>query len=505
MKGSKKHLLIAALSLMAVLTTACTGGSQGAAGTKPEDGKKEEPVPINIFTVFTIAQPPGPDNPVTKEFEKRTNTKLNITWVSGAGTVFTDKLNVLLASGDLPDAIHLPNTTLAQFQTMVKQGAFWDLTPYLKDYKNLMESPKEIWDKTKIGGKNYVVPIVRPLNGGAAFFSIRKDWLEKLGLKTPTTMDELYNVMKVFKEKEPDGKKGTYGYTMRANEAIDFVFNGASSQWKVKDGKLIDTTLEPTMRAALLYKKKLYDEGLIAPDYAVMKDDQYWELATSGKAGVTNETMEALWRWTYDQWKRDPKVQWEQLVSLDGGQGQISPQTGGFIGVMAIPKKVPEAKMRKILSLLDYGASTEGTILSQYGIEGLHYKKEDGFFITNEQSVKDSVGVGSFGKLFMKHDPYMYAYAPGMPKDIFEKNKKILDAKMKISLPRDDIGLASESNTKLGADFTKKITDMKTQVIMGKVGIEAWDKLVADLKQDANYQKIIQEMNAAYQERTASK
>ena len=40
---------------------------------------------------------------------------------------------------------------------------------------------------------------------------------------------------------------------------------------------------------------------------------------------------------------------------------------------------------------------------------------------------------------------------------------------------------------------------------MGKTTIDAWDKLVAELKQDANYQKIIQEMNASYQERLASK
>jgi putative aldouronate transport system substrate-binding protein len=500
-KGSKRHTLVAMLSVLAVLTAACTDRAGGT--TKPDDGKKEAPIALNIFSNFSIAQPPGPDNPILKEFETKTNTKLNITWV--ADGVFNDKLSVLLASGDLPDAIRLPDTTtIPQFHSMVKQGAFWDLTPFLKDYKNLMESPKIIYDNTKINGKNVVVPIVRPLEGGGTF-SIRRDWVEKLGLQMPTTMDELYNVMKAFKEKEPDGKKGTYGYTMRGNEGIDYIFNGASSKWKVKDGNLIDTTLEPTMRAALLYKKKLYDEGLIPPDYAVMKDNEYWDLATSGKAGVTNETIEALWRWTFDQWKRDPKVNWEPLISLDAGQGPVQPQNTGFIGVFAIPKSVPEAKMKKILSVLDYGASDEGSTFSNYGIEGVHYKKEGDFFITNEQAVKDSLGPGAFGKLFMKHDKYMYAFAPGMPKEIFEKNKKIIDAKAKISIPRVDIGLLSETNTKLGADFTKKINDMKTQVVMGKVGIDAWDKLVADLKADANYQKIIQEMNVSYKERLAAK
>ena len=106
----------------------------------------------------------------------------------------------------------------------------------------------------------------------------------------------------------------------------------------------------------------------------------------------------------------------------------------------------------------------------------------------------------------MKYDPYMYAFAPGMPKDIFERNKKIIDAKSKISTPNPNSSdYYRKLNNKMGADYTKKINDMKTQVVMGKSTIEAWDKLVAELKQDANYQKIIQEMNASYQERLASK
>ncbi|WP_284639396.1 extracellular solute-binding protein [Paenibacillus silviterrae] len=501
-KTSKRHALIVILSGLAVVTAACSGDGPAGTTVKQEDGK-EAPMALNIFANFSITQPPGPDNPVLKEFEKKTNSKLNITWVSDP--VYNDKLNVLLASGDLPDAIRLPDTTsIPQFQTMVKQGAFWDLTPYLKDYKNLMESPRAIWENTKINGKNYVVPIVRPLEGGTTFY-IRRDWLDRLGLQMPKTLDDLYNVMKVFKEKDPDGTKNPVGYTMRTHDQIEFIFANASSKWKPVNGNLIDITLEPEMREALLYKKKLFDEDLIPKDFAVMKSQDITDLATTGKSGITTETIEAMWRWQYDQWKRDPKVNWEPIVSLEAKKGPFQQQNSGFIGVFAIPKSVPEAKMRKILSVLDFGATEEGHILSNYGIEGVHFKKEDGFYVTNEQAVKDSLGPGAWGKLFMKHDPYMYAFAPGMPREIFERNKKIIDAKAKISSERHEIGLYSETNTKLGADYTKKINDMKTQVVMGKVGIDAWDKFVQELKQDANYQKIIQEMNAAYKERTTAK
>jgi putative aldouronate transport system substrate-binding protein len=515
MKKFKSMFAIVLVSLL-VFLAACSGsnsgsggssgnegnaGSQGAAGSQKEE-TAEKPTEITILTEFTIAQPPAPDNPVLKEFEKRTNTKLKITWVPGPD--YNDRQNVVLASGDFPDLLRLTDVTVPQFQTLVKQGAFWDLTPFLQDYKNLMEIPKSVWDSTTIDGKNYVIPVVRPLNG-FAFPAIRKDWLDKLGLEVPKTMDELYEVMKAFKEHKPDGKDTTYGYTMRGHDFIKNIFNSANGKWKLVDGRLVDVTLEPGTREAILYKKKLYDEGLIPSDYVVMKDDQFWELATSGRAGLTSETIEALWRWTYDQWKRDPEVEWLPLVSLaaSADSEQFVTQYRGYIGVLAIPKKVPEEKVRKILELLDFGASEEGGTLSLYGIEGVHYTVEDGFYVTTEQAVKDSVGVGAFGKIFMRYDPYMYAFAPGMTKEVFERNKQIIDERGKISVPDPSVGLVSETDIKAGADYTKKIDDLKTQIIMGKLDISAWDQFVNDLKQDATYQKIIEEMNAAYQERLA--
>src|SRR4051812_29831728 len=88
--------LVCALSFTSLLA-ACSSNSTGS----NTSGKKEEaPVSINMMSDFTIAQPPSADNPVLKEFEKKTNSKLNITWVSAAtSTDYVDRLNVVLSSG----------------------------------------------------------------------------------------------------------------------------------------------------------------------------------------------------------------------------------------------------------------------------------------------------------------------------------------------------------------------------------------------------------------------
>ncbi|TDG00606.1 extracellular solute-binding protein [Paenibacillus piri] len=511
-KPSNKQTVFAVSSLVALaaLTAACTPmapttpAGKDAGGTKEDAKTPGKTTEIKILVDYTIAQPPGTDNPVWKEFEKRTNTKLTVQWVPGAD--YGDRVNVALAAGDIPDLIKIPNITTPLFRQMVKQGAFWDLTPYVKDYKNLMALDPTIWNNTKIDGKSYAVPAGRPLNGGG-FASIRKDWLDKLGLKMPTNMDELYTAMKAFKDNAPDGKKDTVGYTMRSADFLEEVFTGTVGKWKAVDGKLVNMILEPEMREALTYKRKLFQEGLIPQDFPVLKETQYWELAAGGRAGVTAETPEALFRYTMDQWKRDPKVEWTPMLSLApkaGGKPYV-PQNTGFNGVLAIPKTVPEDKMRSILKFIDYGSGGEGLDLTLYGIKGVHYNEVDGLKVSTDKAVSDSVGTATWGKMFSTPVLDLWQYAAGMPKEIYQRNVKIAEEKAKISIPDPAIGLVSETELKMGADYTKKIADMKTQVTIGKQTLEDWDKFVAQLKSDANYQKIIEEMNAEYKKRQAQK
>lgn len=489
-------------SLLLATLTACSGGA-----AKPTEGNAAKdsqgaPVEISIITEFNTVEPPGPNNPVLKEIEKRTNTKLNITWVSQNN--WTEKQNVVLASGDIPDLMKVADLRNPLMQQMVKQGAFWDLTPFLnaKDYPHLMEIPKATWDNTRINGKNYVLPSVRPLDASSVI-GIRKDWLDKLNLKVPQTTDELYEVMKAFVEQDPDGngKRDTYGYNMRDMDPVfTNVFNNSTGKWKLVNGKLVDTVLEAGTRNLLVWFNKAYKENLIPQDYMVMKTSQLEELATSNRAGLTTDGMLGLWRQIENPMKQDPKADFMALTSLNG----FSPQSQGFLGVYLIPKKVPEAKVKRILALMDFGATEEGFNLAINGIKDVHYKEVDGFKVGTKQADTDSISVSSFGKIFERYDKYLYAYAPGMTRDIYERNKKIIDEKAKISTPDVSIGLISETDTRVGAEYKKKIDDLKTKVIMGKEPIEAWDAFVAKLKEDAEYQKIITEMNNAYQERLKS-
>jgi putative aldouronate transport system substrate-binding protein len=484
--------------LLALVTASCSTVGTSAANTADKGTNQSgAATEISIITEFHTPEPPGPDNPVLREIEKRTHTKLSITWVSPNN--WDAKQSVTLASGDIPDLMKVADISNPLMQQMVRQGVFWDLTPFLQDYPHLMEYPKSVWESSKINGKNYIIPSVRPIEG-ANFLAVRKDWLDKLRLQVPSTLDELYKVWQAFTNDDPDGngKKDTYGYNMREwSPILDNIFNQNNGKWKLKDGKLVDIASEPGTREMLVFLNKAYREGLIPKDFPIMKSSQVEELATSGKSGFTTDTVLGLWRQINLPMKTNPDADFLPLTSVNG----VVMQSPGYLGVYLIPKKVPEAKVRKILALMDFGASEEGASLAINGIKDVHYKEVDGFKVATKQTDLDSISVSSFGKIFERFDKYLWAYAPGMPKQIYERNKKIIDERSKVSVADPSIGLISPTANQVGGEYNKKIEDMKTKVVIGKETIQSWDAFVTKLKGDVQYQKIIAEMNKAYQEK----
>ncbi|TDF94192.1 extracellular solute-binding protein [Paenibacillus piri] len=458
------------------------------------------------MTVFFTPEPPSDDDVTKKEIEKNTNTKLNISWVSSNN--YDDKTNVTLASGDIPEMMLVLDPYSPQVKMMASQGAFWDLTPYIKDYKNLSAFPAQSWKNTAINGKNYGIVRVRPLEGSGNFPLIRKDWLDKLGMQAPVTMDQMYEVMKAFTEKDPDGngKKDTVGFTglvssdgMGSFVWVENVMNGTNGRWKEKDGKLVDTVFEPGTRESLVWLNKAYKEGIIAPDFPTLKTSQVREMITTNKAGIFADAMKPSWLLTGQMRKTNPQADILPLTYLEGTAGKFVPKDSGAYGMYVIPKSVPEAKMKKLLQFMDYGATEEGWMLASYGLKDVHYTEKDGVIAPTEQAVKDNVGV--FVHLFANLDKYERAYQTGIPADFLNRNKQIVDERSKYSIPAPAVGLNSDTYIKAGKDYDKKIQDLKVKIILGREPITAWDDMVGKLKADAQYQQIITEINGDYAQR----
>ncbi|MFH5183906.1 extracellular solute-binding protein [Paenibacillus sp. TAB 01] len=153
----------ACLTLTAALLAACSGGgasnAPAANSGSASDSSAAKPLEIQM-TVRLFDQVPDMNNAYWKEYQKRTNTKLNVEWIPDGD--YTTKLNLILASGNIPEVLVANNLKSPALVSAVKNGAFWDLTPFLGDfskYPNLKNnSAPGAWETSRILGKIYGIP-----------------------------------------------------------------------------------------------------------------------------------------------------------------------------------------------------------------------------------------------------------------------------------------------------------------------------------------------------------
>jgi putative aldouronate transport system substrate-binding protein len=209
-RSSNRLALILSLVMLAALwLTACGDKGANKVADSPVNAAApavEAPLEVSIMTITPSAIPAADDNVIKRAIEKATNSVMDIRWISN--NIYSDKLNLTLASGDIPDLIMINDPFGSTYSKMVSQGAFWDITPYIQDYPNLVKGiPEVAWSNTKAAdGENYGIPRPRPVTG-ESFFIIRKDWLDKLGLAVPETTEQLFEVMQAFVDKDPGWKR----------------------------------------------------------------------------------------------------------------------------------------------------------------------------------------------------------------------------------------------------------------------------------------------------------
>jgi putative aldouronate transport system substrate-binding protein len=499
------------LLFMSVLA-GCQGASEGKISRSEMDQDRTAggAVEINIFAKQNAAEPVPKDHPIIAELEKKTNSSLNITWIPT--NTLNERTKITLASGDIYDMMYVDSVYDPQFVQAALAGAFWDLTPYIKEYKNLSGLPAEAWENTRINGKNYGVPRPRPLDGGGAMPMIRKDWIEKLGLQMPQTLDELYMVAKAMTEKDPDGngKADTYGFAgnvefneMGSYSWVEQTYTMTKGKWQLKEGKLSPTFFDPRIKDSLEYLKKAYDEKVLPPDFAVLKFSQARDNFMGNKAGILGSAVKPQWLFMEAILKIDPKADVYPLPYISGPDGSFASKSSGYLGIYAIPKSIPEAKMKKIVAVMDLGVTDEVSNIANYGLKDIHYKVAEGdstYIIFTEQAVKDNIPVivNNTSNLFTSYNNYFNAFYAGIPREYYERNKKVIDERSKMSIADPAEGIFSNTYLMIGPDIEKKMQDLKVKIILGKEPMSAWDSFVAKLKSDVQLQKAIQEMNDAY-------
>jgi putative aldouronate transport system substrate-binding protein len=247
------------------------------------------------------------NNEFTKWYEERTN--VHIEWVVVEDDAAVTQLNLQLASGDYPDIImgfnwspfELTNTVVASYGG---QGIFVPIQDYLAD--NAPNLNEYVIPKYPIaqqitqmeGGNVYAMPYINDcyhcqyntqkiwINGG---------WLETLGLEMPTTTDEFVEVMRSFKDGDPNGngQADEVPVTAEPGWPLDrFLINpfvlspGTPYLYRNEDGNVTASYLQDGWLDALVFQRGLFDQGLLPAETFTQDNDQIRRLGDNNRIGV---------------------------------------------------------------------------------------------------------------------------------------------------------------------------------------------------------------------------
>jgi putative aldouronate transport system substrate-binding protein len=504
---SKKALLTTCTAALALGTLAGCGGSSDESGANPaaSQGAGESSAPLEITMLATLYGPNPPSGPLQKLLEEKTNTKLNFTWVPG--TVYVDKMTTAIAANTLPKVIQVHSTEMKNTAVVnaIRSGMFWEIGDLLKDYPNLVkyQDPK-LLEGTKYFGKLY--SLFYEIDVSRTGIQYRKDWLDKLGLKAPTNLDELYEVMKAFTLKDPDGNgiQDTYGDIDR-NELPYGAFkniatwHGTPNEWGVDDaGKLKPDFMFPEYLDAMKYMKRLYDEKLINQDFTVTTPAQQEEKFMNGKGGMLIGNIFA---------KQDkiskihPNAVLDVLNRIEGPKGTFNYGGSGVGSLYLFPKTSvkSEAELKQILAF--FNKLLEPDIYKLFnGVEGTHFKKIDDTTIeflpeaadlrTNEVSPWSNV----------LHFANFNVYKIKQTDPLIQKQLDLIADNKSIAVMNPAGNLLSTTQAEKGTELQKLITDATYKFILGTIDEQGFAKEV-DKWRKGGGDKIMEELNEQYQKK----
>lgn len=321
-------------------------------------------------------------------------TGVHVIWEHPASGEVEQQFNLMMTSDKLPDVIERTWTSVPGGpEKYIKDKKIVALNDYIDKYapnlKQILDENPE-WRKmiTTDEGNIYVFPFIRSDAYNLTFFGpiLRGDWLEKLDLEIPETIDEWYTVLKAFKEQDPNGN-GEADEIPLLIHPTSFTYNAFVGAWGITngfyqvDGKVHYGPIQPEYKEFLQLLHDWYQEGLIDQEY----------VATDSKlqdAKVTNDQLGAFMGYSgssllrYMQLKAD-----DPEFSLVGApypvfnkgdtpifnQGEL-PFQGVGAAITTSNRNIVET-----VKWLDYHYSEEGYMLFNFGIEGESYEMIDGY------------------------------------------------------------------------------------------------------------------------------
>jgi putative aldouronate transport system substrate-binding protein len=273
-----------------------------ATNIQAEDGpfaRYEPGITLTSVKQYTTAYqfPSGDDiddNVWTREIKDALNIDMKYIWTTSDPTQYSSKLNISIASGELPDFFSCGSAT---FVNLAQSGLIMDITDVYEKYvspesRNLMDIFPEGFDSGKYNGR--LMGLSEQgygLMSNVSVMWIREDWLKGSGQQAPKTMDELTVLAQTFMAEHP----GSYGIALNnaffdGLQDIIGISNGfhAFPRLWVRDSsnQIVYGSTTPEMKRTLLFLRDLFQTGVIDQEFGVKDTDKVNEDILNGKVGI---------------------------------------------------------------------------------------------------------------------------------------------------------------------------------------------------------------------------
>lgn len=283
------------------------------------------------------------DNGYTRYLKKQLNIQNKDVFEAGENDNYQETVSMTIASRELPDVMVVNDMDMLQL--LVDNDLIEDLTQVYEDctssrIKDIYNSyGGEILDNVTFDGKLMALPETN-IDDGPSLCWLRKDWMDKLGLDAPETVEDVENIVHEFVQKDPGGNgkgetvglvcddelTGGCGYSYEYQNDIIFASFGAfPKQWIYnKDGEVVYGSVQNEAKAALGKLRKMYQQGTLDNNFLMRESSNIIELIVSGKCGSffgpwwspNNPLMSAM--------QKNPNAEWQPYLIQTDKDGQTS-------------------------------------------------------------------------------------------------------------------------------------------------------------------------------------
>lgn len=331
------------------------------------------------------------NNAYTRYLKKKLNIQNKDVFEAAESDNFSETVSMVIASGKLPDVMVVND--VFTLQMLVEKDMIEDLTSVYESctsdrIKEIYKSYGDtILDNATFNGRLMALPETNIANN-ASMLWLRKDWMDKLGLSAPKTLEDAEHIIKEFIEKDPNGNgagrtiglacdedlTGECDYSYEYQVDIVFANYGAyPKQWLLdKNGDVVYGSVQPQAKKALKRVRQMYQDGVLDQDFLIRGTNNIVDAVVSGRCGSffgpwwapNNPLMKAM--------QNNPDAVWVPYLietDADGGTSFATQKPSKKWVVVRKGYEHPEIVMKIVSVLFDemkYGDSGTEEIAKYY-------------------------------------------------------------------------------------------------------------------------------------------